>query len=70
METTIRISRNVKGQLDRMKLFDKASYNDVIELLLEDHLELNESTKKEIAKARREKSIHHEKVMKRLGYGI
>ena len=67
METTIRVSGDVKERLDKMKLFDKASYNDVIELLLEDHLELNEETKREIAKARREKGISHEEVKKRLG---
>ncbi|MBS3071316.1 hypothetical protein J4407_03390 [Candidatus Pacearchaeota archaeon] len=71
METTIRISQEVKKQLDKMKLFDKASYNDVIELLLEDNLELNEKTKREIEEARKEvkkgKVVSHEEVKKRFG---
>lgn len=71
METTIRVSSNVKEHLDKMKLFDKASYNDVIELLLEDHLELNEETKKGIEEARKEvregKVVSHEEVKKRFG---
>ena len=71
METTIRISQEVKKQLKKMKLFDKASYNDVIELLLEDNLELNEKTKREIEEARKEvkkgKVVSHEEVKKRFG---
>jgi len=67
METTIRISQEVKSRLDKMKMFDKESYNDVIEVLLEDDMELNEKTKKEIAFARKEKGISHEEVKKRFG---
>jgi predicted transcriptional regulator len=52
METTIRISEDVKQNLDRIKLFQKETYNEVIEVLLEEHLELNEKTKKEIAEAK------------------
>lgn len=53
METTIRISRNVKTQLDKMKLFERETYNNVIELLIEDHLELNEETKRNVEEARK-----------------
>jgi predicted transcriptional regulator len=53
METTIRISPEVKTQLDKMKMFNRESYNNIIELLIEDHLELNEKTKKEIEEARK-----------------
>lgn len=71
METTIRISNEVKNQLDKMKLFSKASYNDVIEDMIEEHLELNEETKKEIEEARKEvkegKVVSHKEVKKRLG---
>lgn len=67
METTIRVSHNVKGQLDKMKLFERETYNDVIENMIEDNLELNEETKKEIEKARKEKGIPHEEVKKRFG---
>ncbi len=66
METTIRLSDNVKKQLDRMKLFDKESYNDIIEVLIEDHLEINEETKKELEKARKEKNFSHAEVKRRL----
>lgn len=67
METTIRISQEVKKNLDDMKIYNRESYNDVIELLLEDTKEINEKTKREIAKARKEKGISHEEVRKRLG---
>jgi len=53
METTIRISNSVKSRLDKIKLFGKESYNDVIEVLLEDDLEINEKTRREIAEARK-----------------
>jgi predicted transcriptional regulator len=52
METTIRISGSIKSRLDKLKMIKKESYNDVIEILLEDYLELNEKTKKEIGEAR------------------
>lgn len=72
METTIRISRNVKEQLDKMKLFSRETYNDVIENMLEDNLELNEETKREIEEARKEigegKVVSHEEVKKRFGF--
>jgi len=67
METTIRLSNRVKAQLDKMKLIERESYNDIIEFLIEDHLEVNEKTKRELAKARKEKSFSHEEVEKRLG---
>lgn len=66
METTIRLSTRVKTQLDKMKLFEKESYNDIIEVLIEDHLEINEKTKKELEKARKEKSFSHKEVENRL----
>ena len=53
METTIRISKEVKKTLDKMKIYERESYNDIIELLIEDTKELNEKTKKEIAEARK-----------------
>jgi len=71
METTIKISDEVKRHLDKMKLFDKASYNDVIWLLLEDSMELNAKTKKEIEEVQKriKKGIFftHEEVGKILG---
>ncbi|MCK4647781.1 hypothetical protein KAT24_02530 [Candidatus Pacearchaeota archaeon] len=66
MEQTIRISNSVKQVLDKMKLFERETYNDVIEVLLEDYWELNEKTKKELEEAKMEKSVPHEEVLKRL----
>ncbi len=65
MPTTIQISDNVKSVLDRMKIIERETYNDVIERMIEDDLELNEKTKIEIEKARKGKSISHEEVKKR-----
>jgi len=67
MSTTIQISDNIRNTLERMKLFQRESYNEVIERMMEDNLELNEKTKKEIEDARRGKSISHAEVKKRFG---
>lgn len=52
MATTIQISDNIQSVLQGMKLFHRESYNDVIGRLIEDNLELNEKTKKDIAEAK------------------
>ena len=67
MATTIQISDHVKEILDRMKMIERETYNDVIERMIEDDLELNEKTKREIERARKGKSISHADVKKRLG---
>ena len=67
MPTTIQISDNVKTILDRMKMMERETYNEVIERMIEDHLELNEKTKIEIEEARKGKSISHAEVKKRFG---
>lgn len=71
MATTIQISDETKQILDRMKLFKRESYNEVIERMIEDDLELNEKTKREIEEARKRvkagKFLTHEEVKKRLG---
>lgn len=67
MATTIQISDGVKQRLDKMRIFQKETYNEVIEFLLEDTMELNERTKKEIEESKRGKSISHEEVKRRLG---
>ena len=71
METTIRISQEVKKTLDKMKIHQRESYNDIIELLLEDTKEINEKTKREIAEARKRikkgEVYSHEEVGKMLG---
>ena len=70
MPTTIQISDNVKTILDRMKMMERETYNEIIERMIEDDLELNEKTKKEIEEARKRvktgKFITHEEVKKGL----
>ena len=66
MPTTIQISNNVKQSLDRMKIFERETYNEVIENMIEDNLEVNEQTKKELEIARKSKNwVSHEEVKKR-----
>ena len=71
MPTTIQISDSVKSVLDRMKMIERETYNDIIERMIEDDLELNEKTKAEIEEARKRiktgKFITHEEVKKRFG---
>ncbi len=67
MATTIQVSDNVKIVLDRMKMMERETYNDIIERMIEDDLELNEKTKKEIEEAKKGKNISHVEVKKRLG---
>jgi len=67
MVTTIQISDDVKKRLDNLKMIERETYNDVIERMMEDELELNEQTKKELEEARKGKSIHHTEVKKRYG---
>lgn len=71
MDTTIQISKALQKELLKRKFFEKETYEEVIWGLIEDNLELNEETKKEIAQARAEikSGKYHtlEKVKKELG---
>jgi len=68
MSTTIQISNNVKQVLDRMKIFKRETYNEIIENMIEDNLELNEKTKKEIEERRKSKDfVSMEEVEKEFG---
>jgi len=67
METTIKVSNEVKKYLDRMKIFERETYNNVIEVLIEDNIELNEKTKKELRERINEKTIPHKEVKRILG---
>ena len=71
MTTTIQISDSVKKILERMKLYQRETYNEVIERILEDDLEIAESTKKEIDEAKKRvrfgKTIKHEEVLSLYG---
>jgi len=68
METTIKISSDVKKCLDKMKIFERETYNNVLEFLIEDHLELNSKIKKEIEERKSNPDlISHEEVGRILG---
>ena len=71
MATTIQISEDVKTILDKMRIFQRETYNELIMNLLEDNMRINEKTKKELDEARKEiklgKTISHEEVKKRFG---
>ncbi len=67
MPTTIQISNNIKQILDKMKIFERETYNGVIENMIEDNLELNDKTKKEIEEAREGRTFSHEEVGKIIG---
>ena len=71
MVTTIQVSKQLLETLKKRKLYNKESYEEVIWDLIEDTMELNEETKKQIEKAREEykkgKFYTHEQVKKKLG---
>ncbi len=54
MYTTIKITEELKGRLDMMRLQESESYADIIEDLIEDRLALNPAFIKEIEKRRQE----------------
>ena len=51
MDTTIQISKRLQKELLKRKLYDKETYEEIIWDIMEDTMELNEQTKKEIAEA-------------------
>jgi predicted transcriptional regulator len=72
MATTIQINEDVRSILNQMKLFERETYNDVLERLIEDVREINEKTKNEIEYALKEiedgKYVTHEKLAKEMGF--
>lgn len=72
MVTTIQIKEDIKSILVQMKLFERETYSDVLERLIEDVRELNEETKKEIEAAIKEiesgKYVTHEKLASEMGF--
>ncbi len=72
MATTIQIKEGIKSTLNQMKLFERETYNDVLERLIEDVQELDEKTKKEIESAIKEikngRYVTHEKLAKEMGF--
>ena len=71
MATTVQVSSDLLQHLKQRKLYDKESYEEVIWDLLEDSMELNEETKRQIAQAEEEikagKFYTHQQVKKKLG---
>lgn len=54
MATTIQISEELKKELSKKKFLDRETYESIIWDLLEDTMELNEKTMKELKEAREE----------------
>jgi len=71
MVTKIEISEELKRKLIARKIFEEDTYEDIIWGLLESNLELNEKTKRQIAKARKQfergEYITHAELKKKLG---
>lgn len=54
MATSIQISEELKNMLSKRKLSERETYENIIWNLLEDNMELNEETKKELEQSRKE----------------
>ena len=54
MATTIQISKNLQEELNKRKLFERETYEEIIWDMMEDSMELNEQTKKEIDESRKQ----------------
>ena len=52
--TTIQISQDLQQELNKMKLFSRETYEEVIWSVIEDTKELSEQTKIDIIKSRKE----------------
>lgn len=74
MVTTIQISTELLEKLQKMKMHNKESYEDLIWDLIEDRMELSEETKKNIVQAEEDykKGKFHkwEDVKKELGINV
>lgn len=72
MATTIQISKDLQEELNKRKIFNRETYEEVIWDIMEDTMELNEQTKKEIQEARNRikegKYVTLEEAKKRLGF--
>ncbi len=51
MYTTIKISTGLKKRLDALKIVNGETYEELLSDLIEDHLTINEKTKKDIAES-------------------
>ncbi len=72
MATTIQISENLQEELNKKKIFDRETYEEVIWDLIEDAMELSEETKKDIRQSEKEiregKTVTLEEVKRKLGF--
>ena len=70
MATTIQVSEQLVDTLKKRRQYERESYEEVIWNLVEDTMEINEETKKEIKQARSDikagKFYTHEQVKKKL----
>jgi hypothetical protein len=70
--TTIQVKQSTKEALEKMKIYKRETYNEVLERLLEEIQELNEETKKEIELARKAvkegRYITHEDLKKEIDF--
>jgi predicted transcriptional regulator len=71
MATTIQVSEQLMETLKKRRQYDKESYEEVIWNLVEDTMEVNEETKRDIEQARADikagRFYTHEQVKKKLG---
>lgn len=69
MPTTIQISDNVRNILEKMKMLERETYNDVLVRMIEDDQKLSKQTILDLEKARKDTKIFsHEEAKKRLGF--
>jgi len=54
VSTTIQISKGLRMELNKMKLFSRETYEEVIWNIIEDTKELSEETRRDIAIARKQ----------------
>jgi hypothetical protein len=68
MSTTIQVSDSVKIALEKMRVFERETFNEIIENMLEDQMEINETTKRELEERKRSNNfVSLEEVEKKLG---
>jgi len=68
MATTIQISDDVKITLEKIRIFERETYNEIIENMLEDQIEINEQTKKELSERKNSNDfISQEDIEKEFG---
>lgn len=70
--TTIQLDIETKEALEKMKMYPRETYNEIIERLLEDTQELNEETERDIKQALKDfkdgRFKTHEQLKKEMGF--